>query len=64
MSEAADDAPNVLTISVLVLLVCTSDGNSDNDVVSMIFMVLFNHLKISATKMNSENFPAGGGARG
>ena len=40
VTEAADDAPNVLTLRVLVLLTCTASGNSGNSVSSMIVMVL------------------------
>ena len=65
MSEAADDVPNVLMLYVLVPLMCTVTGNYDNSASSMIVMVLFDYLKkISVTKMNYENPPAGGGARG
>ena len=66
MSEAADDVPNVLMLIAMVLLICTTTFNSDNGVSSVIFMVLFNYLKFnfSATKMNFEKQPAGGGARG
>ena len=65
MDEVADDVPNVLTVRVLVLLICTSTVNYDNGVSSMIVMFLFNSLKIdlSATKMNTGKLPAGGGAR-
>ena len=40
VTEAADDAPNVLTIRVLVLLACTAAVNYGNGVPSMVFMVL------------------------
>ena len=40
MTEATDDAPNVLTLCVLVLLTCTAPGNSGNGVSSVIVMVL------------------------
>ena len=38
--EAVDDAPNVLTLCVLVLLTCTAAGNYGNSVSSVIVMVL------------------------
>ena len=40
VTEAVNDAPNVLTLRVLVLLTCTAAGNSGNGVYSMIVMVL------------------------
>ena len=66
MYEAADDVPNVLIPRMLVLLIYTYTGNSDNGVSSMIVMILFHYLKkkISATKINFEEHMAGSGARG
>ena len=69
MAEAADYVPNLLMIRLSVPFICTSTVNSDNSLSSIIFMVLltlfFVYLKInfSATKMNSEKTPAGGGSR-
>ena len=45
MDESADDVTNVLMLHVLVLLICTATGNSDNSVSSIIVMVLFNYFK-------------------
>ena len=40
VTEVSDDDPDVITLRVLVLLICTADGNYDNGVSSMIFMVM------------------------
>ena len=40
LTESADDATNLLTLRVLVIITCTSTGNSGNGVASMIVMVM------------------------
>ena len=40
VTEVSDDDPDVITLRVLVLLICTADGNYDNGVSSIIFMVI------------------------
>ena len=40
VTKAADDAPNVLILYVLVLITCTSDINYGNGVSYMIVMVM------------------------
>ena len=40
VTEAEDDDPDVITLRVLVLLICTADVNCGNGVSSMIFMVM------------------------
>ena len=41
-----DGVTNLLILCVLVLLVCTSTGNYDNGVSSIIAVVMFNYLKL------------------
>ena len=44
VTEAEDDDPDVITLSVLVLLTCTANGIYGNDASSMICMVLIVEL--------------------
>ena len=43
VAEVAYDAHTVLMLHVMIFLICTATGNSDNGVYSMIVMVLFNY---------------------
>ena len=57
MSEMMGDVPNVLMLRMLVLLICTDTGNSENGLFSMIVIILFHYLKFdfSAAKFLFRN---------